>query len=602
MIRSTIVTVLLLTGILVAQEAPQPVKPIRPSSYREVGRYLHPDGDFYLYLNSDQAGRKLLGVIELIEKAVLKLQRAPRKRAEAEMAFAAIRRVVSVSGLTEMRAMGKSSVQHKEDLHCHRVALYHGAEPVRGVLWKMIGGTPHTLAGLTLMPENTVVAFSGDLRVRVLWEFVTSLMTTLGPEGQKKLNGMREGARKQGLDLDAMMASFAGEATVVVTMDPTRTHPLGNNPRLQVPDLSIMLALTVENDLLYQALSKAISHRPKVEKTDLPGATALTVREQAKAPIRWWPTVAKAEGLLFLATNPDVVEAALNVRAGGQGLAQTEEFARLGEGLPAQGNQMSFVSRRITEQVKHLAQTALEDKLGAGGEAKAPVGEELLEKIGSIGALQTRSVTVHHQDALVTYANSSASLADLTLIQSFIAPAAMMAGVSAQTARQQAVVAQRQARAMAARRRAQEATKGGGREFAEGRALLRVEAPIRRLDANSNVTVEEDELETGFLEMLAGQEESYKMLLKLFDGDTDGALGAKESQAVRTFVFGLVEMLLYDPNRDWKLDEPESDKAWEQWTEAYERHNDHVLKKFDRDRDGALSQEEAKTAREQLGN
>lgn len=202
---------------------------------------------------------------------------------------------------------------------------------------------------------------------------------------------------------------------------------------------------------------------------------------------------------------------------------------------------------------------------------------------------------------MVTYGNSSASLADLTLVQSFVGPVAMMAGISASKSREQAMAAQRRARTAAGRRKAEEEAKRGGREFGEGGILLHVKTPIPRLDANANVTIEEDELETGFLEMLARQDKSYEMLLKLFDGDTDGTLGAKESQAVREFAFGLAEMLLHDPNRDWKLDESESDKAWEQWAEAYERHNSYVLKRFDRNRDGHLSQEEAKVARERPG-
>ena len=215
-----------------------------------------------------------------------------------------------------------------------------------------------------------------------------------------------------------------------------------------------------------------------------------------------------------------------------------------------------------------------------------------------------RSVTVHHQDAMVTYANSSASLADLTIVQSFVGPVAMMAGMIASKNREQALAAHRRALERERRLRAQERAskgKGGRRELAAGSTVLSVQTRIRKLDTNGNVMLEENELETGFMEMLARQEESHTMLLRLFDDDGDGELGEKEGQAVRGFLFGLAGTLLYDPNRDWKLDDPEADKAWDEWAEAYERHNDHVLQKFDRNRDGELSREEATTARKQFG-
>jgi len=155
----------------------------------------------------------------------------------------------------------------------------------------------------------------------------------------------------------------------------------------------------------------------------------------------------------------------------------------------------------------------------------------------------------------------------------------------------------------AADRRRQQAERGGergGRRFTEGSTLLYVQPLMQTLDTNANVTIEEKELEAGFLAMLDQHSQSYTMLLKLFDGDADGTLGKKEGQAAREFVFGLGKILLYDANRDWKVDDAEADKAWDQWSEAYERHNAGVLERFDKDRNGELSPEEAKIGLKQI--
>ena len=100
--------------------------------------------------------------------------------------------------------------------------------------------------------------------------------------------------------------------------------------------------------------------------------------------------------------------------------------------------------------------------------------------------------------------------------------------------------------------------------------------------------------------MLDQHGENHVRLLKLFDGDGDGALGKKEAQAAREFLFGLSGVLLYDANQDWQVDDEEADKAWDQWGEGFERYNDGVLKRFDRNKDGELNAEETKAGREQL--
>ena len=107
-------------------------------------------------------------------------------------------------------------------------------------------------------------------------------------------------------------------------------------------------------------------------------------------------------------------------------------------------------------------------------------------------------------------------------------------------------------------------------------------------------------LEKGFLGLLEQSRASYGTLLKLFDEDKDGALSEKESQAVREFALGLAGTLLYDANGDWALDDSETDVAWEELGEAYQRHNEGVLRRFDKNRDGELSTEEAEAGRKQL--
>ena len=115
--------------------------------------------------------------------------------------------------------------------------------------------------------------------------------------------------------------------------------------------------------------------------------------------------------------------------------------------------------------------------------------------------------------------------------------------------------------------------------FTEGPTSVYVGTQVGNFDTNKSLTVEDGELEQGFLKMLGQAEESHGKLLTLFDGDKDGALNKEEGQAVRQFVFGLAGALLIDTSRDWKLDDKETDEAWATLADQSQRHNEAVSRR-----------------------
>ncbi len=149
------------------------------------------------------------------------------------------------------------------------------------------------------------------------------------------------------------------------------------------------------------------------------------------------------------------------------------------------------------------------------------------------------------------------------------------------------------------------ATRGGkgkkdGSILAEGATVVFVRTQVNTMDTDGNMTIEEGELEQGFLKVLDAHEQRYSKLLALFDEDKDGALNEAESQAARKCLLGLAGMLRYDRNRDWKVDEAESEQAWEGVSGACERQNEGTLKRFDKNKDGKLDDDETESAKATL--
>lgn len=113
----------------------------------------------------------------------------------------------------------------------------------------------------------------------------------------------------------------------------------------------------------------------------------------------------------------------------------------------------------------------------------------------------------------------------------------------------------------------------GGRERVFGVGAIRVDVGmnVEKFDTNGNKTVEDAEVEKGFLGIQRQMERSRDTLLGMFDKDKDGAFNQAEIEAIREFAAGLAGTLLCDKNRNWVVDESELDRVWEMLVEQAER-------------------------------
>ena len=334
-------------------------KPIRPSTFAEVANYLEPKGDVYLYFNSDQLAERALTLADAIGDAVLLDN--PRERPQLQRFLAALHQLVSETGLLQAKGLGLSSVA-KGGMQSSRAVLYHGGPRPEGRLWQVLAGDPQAFIGLTMMPESTVAAATGVCRVDLLWETITALATTIGPDAEAGIRELRKTWADAG-DLDATMAAFTGEFSLMLT--------------LEEKELGLLLALGVNEAPLFEGIQNMFGAHPQLEHLEIPGATAFTIRPEHEAP--WSPTVASTSKHFLVATKPELVSKALSVPVGG-GLVSTAEFQQLQTGMPTEGNQLVFISRRLSDEFE------LENPF------------------------QMLGVTVSHSDAMVAYSKQSAGM------------------------------------------------------------------------------------------------------------------------------------------------------------------------------------------------
>jgi hypothetical protein len=155
----------------------------------------------------------------------------------------------------------------------------------------------------------------------------------------------------------------------VITLDPAKTiqFPLGRNT-VTVPEPGLMLAIQVNNELLYERVMRDLKDNPSVVVTNEAGLKLAAMPLPIPLPIPMELVLASSGDCLFLATSKSLVREAIGVRAGKvPGVKDSEPFRALAAHLELKGNQFSYTDRRLSEVVMDLQKQALASgDLGAG--------------------------------------------------------------------------------------------------------------------------------------------------------------------------------------------------------------------------------------------
>lgn len=357
--------------LLAAGCGPQPgsEKPIsaEPTSFREVTSQLDPGGNLYLYVSTQQWLEGLSGKVAQWRQFADNLPGMQEgERENLTKALDLVTNLIKDSGLEEVSGFGMSSIAIQKGMYHSKAVLHHYPGKGSGFAWKLFGQKPHPLDTLDLLPTNTVFASFSDFDAPFFWSVVQKEVTQSGlPQAQSFLEHLPDQFEKATkLKWSEFLASLGGEFGVVLTLDSNHmlTLPVpGQTGGLEVPEPALMLVAKVTNDTIFNRLDTLLkSMGQQVISEDKPGLKLRTVPVPLPLPIQLRPTIAASGGYLLVATTDALVHEALAVKAGQKpGLRSTEEFKRLTQDVPTQGNQVSFLSQRFGQSLKALQQKAL---------------------------------------------------------------------------------------------------------------------------------------------------------------------------------------------------------------------------------------------------
>jgi hypothetical protein len=341
--------------------APTPVAaPAKPAivsaeknSFDEVTAKLDKGGNFYLYLSTEKALSGLASRLNAVSNVVFGLPNIPSDGREAvHKGFALLDVLVKQSGISQISGLGMSSIAREKGFYYNKLVVHHYPGQDAGLVWSLFGKAAHPLQELDLLPESTAMAFASDLDVPQLWSGIQHAVQTLGvPDVSAAFEqGPAQFKEKTGVELDALLHSLGGEYGMFLTLDQhkTVTLPLGPTP-LEIPNPGLCFFCKVNSDLIFNLVEEHLKANPMLAammtKVDEPNLKMRTVTIPLPIPVDVRPSLARVGDYLLLASSDNLVREIVAVKAGQKkGYKTTDEFKKLSQGVPSEGNNFTLVS------------------------------------------------------------------------------------------------------------------------------------------------------------------------------------------------------------------------------------------------------------------
>jgi hypothetical protein len=364
----------------VVSAPPATFKSAEPTSFREVTSKLDQGGDLYLYVSTEQWLKSLSEKIGKWRDVASSLPNLQGQRIES--VFTVVTNVVKDSGIENISGIGMSSIAREPGVYYSKLVVHHYSGQTNGFVWTVFGKQPHALDGLDLLPANTAMAAFNDADIPQIWSVVQNECQESGfPQASEFLDRIPQQFEKNtGIRWDDVLDSLGGEFGIVVTLDETKmvTIPAPSQVPLEIPDPALMLVIKVKNDVIFNRLDELMKKQAKagLVSVDKNGLKMRTVPVPIPVGVTLRPSIATSEGYLFVATSDAIIQEALAVKGGKPGLKSTDEFKRLTTGVPQEGNQFCFLSKRFGETVMTVQLNALD-----GNKQAPPQMKELMQSL-----------------------------------------------------------------------------------------------------------------------------------------------------------------------------------------------------------------------------
>lgn len=314
----------------------------RSRSFLAVGKQLELGGTLYGYMDVDGDVQKVTGGIRDLLTQVGKTQ--PQVAPFANQDYAALAMIL---GLTDVKAMGVSSVPDGGGFFRNRMFLYTGGE--RHGLLAGLGGKPGPFTHLNLAPADTAFYGEAEMDLPVIYRSIKDVIAKVAgePAGTQFETALKKAGEAAALSVLDLIYGLKGRSAVVLRVDASKTLRVpGPPPGVVLPSFAFLICI----DGIAPVVETALAKSPVLKRTD---SGTLHIYESAQPlPLEGIQPVLVADGsTLYVATSRAFYD---ECRAQKTGLAQREEFKRALAHVGSEGNGLSYVSPRLFEQLRQI--------------------------------------------------------------------------------------------------------------------------------------------------------------------------------------------------------------------------------------------------------
>ena len=404
------------------------------NSFNEVTAQLEKNGDFYMYLSTQKAVSSLKKQITVIKKTLLELPNVGNEnRSKIDKGFNLFTKLINESGINDISGVGISAKKADNGLYKNILFIHHYPTNNSGKLWSIFGQKAHSLEELKLLPSDTVLACFNDIDADGTWKWIHSaIMNSQIPELQQGLSQFLSGAKKNGVDIPALINSVNGGAGIIITMDKQSqiTIPVGDSKSTQIPEPSIVILIKVKDETIFKLIQEKTMQGADVnshfaKREDSKGRKNLVFK--MGIPFIPGPAVAvQSDKYLIIASSMKAVDKIFAVRTGKQkALIATQDFKELSKGIPLSGNGFQYISPRLKGIINNIQKSVLADDEETS-ENLAMIQKIFADSQQNSGFFSTYSLL---KNGIITKSNSSINTSTMLLSQLVIAPVGIMSAM-----------------------------------------------------------------------------------------------------------------------------------------------------------------------------
>ena len=349
-----------------------PVQAAEKTSFEAVTAKLDPNGHLYAYMNTAKAMKQLDQMIE----SMLEMTREGGEDSFINNPLFgpmigglvdAIKPAFDESGLNQIGGVGMSSFALKEDLWRSKMYAHRNSQEREGLIWKMLGDTPHDLAVLDLAPEDTGLLAHTDLNINALLNWIDRI--------SEKLNNGQTLTADMPTEVRDILNSYDGEVGFLMTLDPNKELTLPGfmfqmEEDIVMDSFSFALLLRAKDDKILTMMNDAMAGGfapPQKTKVGLVTLNSIPLPMPIPIPgLDISPCYFQIDDYMVLASSTAMGKSIIEAKNDKGRLKDTDGFKAVTKGIDLKANGIIFTSSKANEwgmKINELSMGQLPEEL-----------------------------------------------------------------------------------------------------------------------------------------------------------------------------------------------------------------------------------------------